>query len=83
MQHSSAVPTKEHLAAPWSSLSFCCRLRAATPSQVLRDAAAAYKVDTDALAAKVKQEFAAKEKAKEAKKSASKPSVRTNKKAAA
>jgi ParB family chromosome partitioning protein len=37
-------------------------------SQVLKDAAAAYKVDTDALAAKVKQEFAAKEKAKAAKK---------------
>ncbi len=51
-------------------------------SQVLRDAAAAYKVDTDALAVKVKQEFAAKDKGKEAKKSASKPSVRTNKKAA-
>jgi ParB family transcriptional regulator, chromosome partitioning protein len=30
----------------------------------LREAAAAYKVDTDAIAAKVKQEFAAKEKAK-------------------
>ena len=31
---------------------------------VLRDAAAAYKVDTDAITQKVKQEFAAKEKAK-------------------
>ena len=37
-------------------------------SQVLKDAAAAYKVDTDALATKVKQEFAAKEKAKGLKK---------------
>jgi ParB family transcriptional regulator, chromosome partitioning protein len=34
------------------------------PSQVLREAATAYKVDTDAIAAKVKQEFVAKEKAK-------------------
>ena len=34
------------------------------PSVVLKDAASAYKVDTDAIAAKVKQEFAAKEKAK-------------------
>jgi len=33
-------------------------------TSTLRDAAAAYKVDTDAIALKVKQEFAAKEKAK-------------------
>ena len=33
------------------------------PSSVLKDAATAYKVDTDAIAAKVRQEFAAKEKA--------------------
>lgn len=33
-------------------------------ANVLRDAATAYKVDTDAIALKVKQEFAAKEKAK-------------------
>ena len=31
---------------------------------ILKDAATAYKVDTDAIAAKVKQEFAAKAKAK-------------------
>jgi ParB family chromosome partitioning protein len=31
---------------------------------VLRDAASTYKVDTDTIAAKVKQEFAAKDKAK-------------------
>jgi len=37
------------------------RTNAAT---VLRDAASAYKVDTDAIALKVKQEFAAKDKAK-------------------
>lgn len=36
-------------------------------SQVLRDAATAYKVDTDAITATVKQEFAAKEKEKAAK----------------
>ncbi|TCK71858.1 hypothetical protein C7378_2479, partial [Acidipila rosea] len=36
------------------------------PSTILKDAATAYKVDTDAIAAKVKQEFAAKEKAKKA-----------------
>jgi len=35
------------------------------PTAILRDAALAYKVDTDAIATKVKQEFAAKEKAKE------------------
>jgi ParB family transcriptional regulator, chromosome partitioning protein len=34
------------------------------PSAVLRDAATAYKVDTEAISAKIKQEFAAKEKAK-------------------
>ena len=34
------------------------------PSTVLKDAATSYKVDTDAITAKVKQEFAAKEKAK-------------------
>ncbi len=33
------------------------------PTTVLRDAASAYKVDTEAIIAKVKQEFAAKEKA--------------------
>jgi len=39
---------------------------------VLRDAATAYKVDTEAIAAKVKQEFATKEKAKKAPQSATK-----------
>ena len=42
------------------------------PAVVLRDAATAYKVDTDAIAAKVKQEFAAKEKAKKTARPASK-----------
>ena len=45
-------------------------------TQVLNDAATLYKVDTDAIAAKVKQEFAAKEKVKAAKKVASKPSAK-------
>jgi ParB family chromosome partitioning protein len=39
-------------------------------TQVLRDAAAAYKVDVDAITAKAKQEYATKEKAKTAKKPA-------------
>jgi ParB family chromosome partitioning protein len=39
------------------------------PAQVLRDAASLYKVDMDAIALKVKQEFAAKDKAKKAGKS--------------
>lgn len=59
----------------------------ANASQVLRDAAAVYKVDTDAIAAKVKQEFAAKEKAKAAKPPASKQpkkaQAKTTKRAAA
>ena len=41
-------------------------------AQVLKDAAA-YKVDTDTIAAKVKQEFAAKHQAKTAMKAAPKP----------
>ena len=36
------------------------------PPAILKDAATAYRVDTDAISAKVKQEFAAKEKAKKA-----------------
>ena len=42
-------------------------------AQVLKDAAAVYKVDTDAIAAKVKQEFAAKHHARTAKRAAPKP----------
>jgi ParB/RepB/Spo0J family partition protein len=52
-------------------------------AQVLRDAATAYKVDTDAIAAKVKQEFAAKKKREASKKIAEKSSSRPAKKAAA
>jgi ParB family chromosome partitioning protein len=43
------------------------------PTAVLKDAANAYKVDTEAIAGKVKQEFAAKEKGKKTVQSASKP----------
>jgi ParB family transcriptional regulator, chromosome partitioning protein len=48
------------------------------PSSVLKEAATAYKVDTEAIATKVKQEFAAKEKAKKA----SQPTAKAAKKAA-
>ncbi len=48
------------------------------PSAVLKDAATAYKVDTDTIAAKVRQEFAAKEKAKKA----TQPGTKAAKKAA-
>jgi ParB family chromosome partitioning protein len=51
-------------------------------AQVLKDAAAVYKVDTDAIAAKVKQEFAAKEKGKTVKKPAPKSISKPAKKAA-
>jgi ParB family transcriptional regulator, chromosome partitioning protein len=40
------------------------------PTQVLQEAATVYKVDTDAIALKVKQEFAAKDKLKKAPKTA-------------
>jgi ParB family chromosome partitioning protein len=48
------------------------------PSSVLKEAATAYKVDTDAIAAKVRQEFTAKEKAKKA----TQPPAKAAKKAA-
>jgi ParB family chromosome partitioning protein len=48
------------------------------PAQVLNEAATVYKVDTDAIALKVKQEFAAKEKAKKA----AQPAAKVAKKAA-
>lgn len=49
------------------------------PVAVLRDAAATYKVDTDAIAQKVKQEFAAKKKARKAVKPAASAAAKTNK----
>lgn len=48
----------------------------ADTAKVLREAAQVYKVDTDAIAAKVKQEFAAKEKARVVKKPAPKQPVK-------
>ena len=51
-------------------------------AQVLRDATTAYKVDVDAISVKVKQEFAAKEKAKLAPKAAGKTTQPKTKKAA-
>ena len=48
-------------------------------TSALRDAAAAYKVDTDAIALKVKQEFAAKEKTKKEGKSTSSATVKNRK----
>ena len=53
------------------------------PSQVLYDAAAVYKVDTDAIALKVKQDFAAKEKTQTAKKAVAKSQPKAVKKAKA
>lgn len=50
------------------------------PATVLRDAASTYKVDTDAIAQKVKQEFATKKKAQVAKKSATNTQPKTAKK---
>jgi ParB family transcriptional regulator, chromosome partitioning protein len=49
-------------------------------AQVLRDAAAVYKVDADAITLKVKQEFAAKEKAHTAKEPVAKPQAKAAKK---
>jgi ParB family chromosome partitioning protein len=45
-------------------------------AQVLKDAATFYRVDTDAIAAKVKQEFAAKDKARSEKKPAQKSPIK-------
>jgi ParB family chromosome partitioning protein len=53
------------------------------PAQVLHEAATVYKVDTDAIALKVKQEFAAKEKAQAAKKPVTKIQPKAVKKAKA
>lgn len=52
-------------------------------AKALHEAAEFYKVDVAAITAKVKQEFAAKEKAKETKKAAPKAAGKTSKKAAA
>lgn len=52
-------------------------------SKTLRETAQVYKVDVDAIASKVKQEFAAKQKPTSTKKAAPKPQPRSAKKAAA
>ena len=51
-------------------------------AKILRDAATAYKVDTDAISATVKLEFAAKEKDKSTKKAAPKPPAKAQSKSA-
>jgi ParB family chromosome partitioning protein len=51
--------------------------------QVLKEAAAVYKVDTDAITAKVKQEFAAKQKEHSAKKGIAKVQSKAAKRAKA
>ena len=51
--------------------------------KMLKEAAEHYKVDTDGIALKVKQEFTAKEKARIANKSNHKPPTKTAKSAAA
>ena len=55
----------------------------ADSAKVLRDAAQTYKVDIEAIAANVKQEFAAKEKAMSTKKPVSKPAAKPTRKTAA
>jgi ParB family chromosome partitioning protein len=52
-------------------------------ANILRDAATLYKVDADAIALKVKQEFVAKEKAQAAKKAVAKSQSKAAKKAKA
>ena len=51
-------------------------------AKILRDAATAYKVDIEAISATVKQEFAAKEKAKSPQKAAFKPPAKAQSKPA-
>ncbi|MBN9617260.1 MAG: chromosome partitioning protein ParB [Acidobacteriales bacterium 59-55] len=53
------------------------------PATVLHDAATTYKVDTDAIALKVKEEFAAKQQAQRARKPVIKTQIKTAKKAKA
>lgn len=54
----------------------------ADTAKALRDAAQAYKVDTEAISAQVKQEFASKEKAKTVKRAAPKPPAKAQSKPA-
>ena len=66
--------TLSHLLVETAILLSASRTNAAT---ALRDAANAYKVDTEAITAKVKQEFTAKERAKKATQAAQKPAKKT------
>jgi ParB family chromosome partitioning protein len=52
-------------------------------AKVLRDAGMVYKVDSDAISATVKHEFAAKEQTKTARKATPKPQAKATKKTAA
>jgi len=65
-----------------SRSSFCSARSQPDAGKVLRNAAQVYKIDTDAIALKVKQEFAAKGKAKAGKKIEPKPTTKAQKKAA-
>jgi ParB family chromosome partitioning protein len=55
----------------------------ADTAKALHDAAQFYKVDIEAIAAKVKQDFAAKEKAKATQKATAKPQTKAAKKSTA
>ena len=57
---------RAHSPGCWSKQAFYWQASRGNPSAVLKEAATAHKVDTEAIAAKVRQEFAAKEKAKKA-----------------
>jgi hypothetical protein len=70
------VPMRESSLACSSRSPLSSHRGAAT---ALRDAAATYKADTDAIALKVKQEFAAKEKSKKEPKPRSSPTVKNRK----
>jgi len=61
---SCVVPMREHSLACCSRVSVILASGRSHGTNALREAATIYKVDTDAIALKVKQEFAAKEKAK-------------------
>lgn len=61
---SFAARTKERSPGCCWNRAFCWRSSRSNAATVLRDAAAAYKVDTDAIALKVKQEFVAEKKSR-------------------
>ena len=71
------MTTIERLSRPEASHILLAASRS-NPTTVLRDAASRYKVDTEAIAAMVKQEFATKDRAKKT----ALPAAKTSKKAA-